>query len=68
MAFWQERADAIRAKIEQEAWSEEGGHYGASFESDYLDASLLQMVELRFLKPDDERFLKTFAAVERDLR
>ena len=65
---WTERAEAIRAKIETEAWSEEGGHYGASFESDYLDASLLQMVELRFLKPDDERFLKTFAAVERDLR
>ncbi len=66
--FWKERADAIRAKIDAEAWSEEGQHYGASFESDYLDASLLQMVELRYLKPDDERFLKTFEAVERDLR
>lgn len=66
--LWQERATAIRAKIDAEAWSEEGQHYGASFESDYLDASLLQMVELRYLKPDDERFLKTFAAVERELR
>ena len=65
---WKQRAEAIRAKIEEHAWSEEGEHYGASFESDYLDASLLQMVELRYLKPDDERFLKTFAAVERDLR
>ena len=66
--LWEERAGAIRAKIEAEAWSEQGEHYGASFESDYLDASLLQMVELRYLKPDDERFLKTFEAVERDLR
>ena len=66
--LWKERAQAIRAKIEAKAWSEEGGHYGASFQSDYLDASLLQMVELRYLEPDDERFLKTFAAVERDLR
>ena len=66
--LWEERAAAIRNKIETEAWSEEGQHYGASFQSDYLDASLLQMVELRFLKPNDERFLKTFAAVERDLR
>ncbi len=68
---WRERADAIRAKIEDEAWKEngeEGGHYGASFESDYLDASLLQMVELRFLSPNNERFQQTFAAVERDLR
>lgn len=70
-AHWRERADAIRSKIEAEAWkedSEEGGHYGASFESDYLDASLLQMVELRFLSPDNDRFQKTFAAVEKHLR
>ncbi|NVE94335.1 glycoside hydrolase family 15 protein [Altererythrobacter lutimaris] len=67
---WRERADTIRAKIEAEAWKEngEGGHYGASFESDYLDASLLQMVELRFLAPDNERFQQTFAAVEKHLR
>ncbi len=69
--LWQERADAIRAKIEAEAWVEngaEGGHYGASFESDYLDASLLQMVELRFIAPDNPRFLSTFAAIEKELR
>lgn len=67
---WKERADAIKAKIESEAWKEngEGGHYGASFESDYLDASLLQMVELRFLSPENERFQQTFAAVEEHLR
>jgi GH15 family glucan-1,4-alpha-glucosidase len=69
--LWRSRADAIRARIEDEAWvenGEEGGHYGASFESDYLDASLLQMVELRFLAPDNPRFLSTFAAVEKQLR
>jgi len=67
-ALWRGRADTIRARIEQDAWKEEGGFYGASFESAYLDASLLQMVELRFLKPDDPRFLATFAAVEKELR
>ncbi len=69
--LWRDRADVIREKIQEEAWvenGEEGGHYGASFQSDYLDASLLQMVELRFLKPDDPRFLCTFAAVEKALR
>ncbi len=68
--LWRERADAICEKVESEAWVEngEGGHYGASFESDYLDASLLQMVELRFLKPDNPRFLSTFAAIEQTLR
>lgn len=74
-AFWTERAEIIRATIEREAWKEngagdegEGGHYGASFQSDYLDASLLQMVELRFLEPDNPRFQATFAAIEKTLR
>lgn len=69
--FWTDRADTIREKIEREAWyenGEEGGHYGASFQSDYLDASLLQMVELRFLAPDNPRFQSTFAAIEKTLR
>lgn len=69
-SLWHERADAIRARIEAHAWSGEGdsGHYGASFESDYLDASLLQMVELRYLAPDNPRFVATFKAVEKALR
>jgi len=68
---WRDRADAIAATIEAKAWKqngEESGHYGASFESDYLDASLLQMVELRFLSPENQRFQQTFAAVEKHLR
>ncbi|WP_242447418.1 glycoside hydrolase family 15 protein [Aurantiacibacter aquimixticola] len=68
--LWRERAQAITDKIEDKAWKEngEGGHYGASFESDYLDASLLQLLELRYVAPDDERFLQTFEMVERNLR
>ncbi|QSB44191.1 glycoside hydrolase family 15 protein [Tsuneonella flava] len=68
--YWRERADAIRDKIEADAWVEngDGGHYKASFESDYLDASLLQLVELRYIQPDDPRFVATFEQIERDLR
>ena len=68
--LWRSRADAIAATIERRAWKQEGegGHYQASFESDYLDASLLQLVELRFLSPDNDRFRQTFAAIERELR
>ncbi len=70
---WSQRAATVRATIEREAWVENGdngneGHYGASFESDYLDASLLQLVELRFCAPQDERFLSTFRQVENTLR
>jgi GH15 family glucan-1,4-alpha-glucosidase len=69
-ALWRARAAEVRAKIEREAWVEKdgAGHYGASFESEYLDASLLQMIELRFISADDPRFQSTFAAVEKALR
>ena len=68
--LWRERADAIRELVEREAWVEDddGGHFKASFQSDYLDASLLQLVELRFLRPDDPRFQSTFVAIEKALR
>ena len=68
--FWTDRAGKIRTRIEEEAWHENGvgGHYGASFESDYLDASLLQLLELQFSDPQDERFLSTFEQVEKHLR
>jgi GH15 family glucan-1,4-alpha-glucosidase len=70
--FWHDRADAIRARIDRDAWvadtDERDGFYKASFESEYLDASLLQLLELRFLEPDDPRFASTIDAVERDLR
>jgi GH15 family glucan-1,4-alpha-glucosidase len=68
--LWRERAATIAKVIEDKAWKPDGdaGHYGASFESDYLDASLLQMVELRFLSPGNDRFKHTFAAVEEHLR
>lgn len=66
--FWQDRADHIRARIEKEAWSESKGHYGAAFGEEHLDASLLQMVELRFIDADNPRFKATFAAVEKALR
>lgn len=69
--FWRRRATAIRERIEKEAWvddGEGGGYFGATFENGYLDASLLQLVDLRFLKPDDPRFQSTFEAIEKALR
>lgn len=66
--LWNDRAAMIRAKIEREAWNEEQGHYGAAFGHPHLDASLLQMVELRFIRADDPRFQATFAAIEKALR
>ena len=66
--FWQERADHIRAVIEREAWRDDTRRLSATFGGDDLDASLIQLLDLRFLAPDDPRFRSTLVAVEQGLR
>jgi len=65
---WRERAQIIRARIEKDAWNETKGCFVSSFGGDALDASLLQMIDLRFLTPDDPRLQATLAAIEKELR
>lgn len=40
----------------------------ATFAGDDLDASLIQLLDLRFFQPDDPRFVGTLEAVEKGLR
>ena len=67
-ADWAERAGIIRRRIEAEAFLPDEGRFGASFAGQELDASLLQLVDLGFLEPQDPRQLATFDAIERDLK
>lgn len=67
-AFWADRAQRIRTRIETSAWSDQRGHMSATLTGDQLDASLLQLLDLRFLSPTDPRFKGTLEAVERRLR
>jgi GH15 family glucan-1,4-alpha-glucosidase len=67
-AFWQDRAARIRARIEDAAWRPGTRRMSATFSGDDLDASLLQLLDLRFLAPDDARFIDTLSAVETGLR
>jgi GH15 family glucan-1,4-alpha-glucosidase len=66
--FWKERAAIIHARIEKEAFVEDEGRFAASFGNGELDASLLQLTDLGFLDPMDPRQVKTFEAIERDLK
>jgi GH15 family glucan-1,4-alpha-glucosidase len=66
--LWDERARVIRARIEAEAYLPDEGRFAASFGGTELDASLLQMTDLGFLDARDPRQVKTFEAVERDLK
>ena len=67
-AYWNGKAAEIRANIEARAWNEELGRYAASFGGEALDASLLQMVDVRFASPDEPRMQATMRAVEEGLR
>ncbi|UAK25218.1 glycoside hydrolase family 15 protein [Sphingomonas nostoxanthinifaciens] len=67
-AFWQERADTMHAAIEGAAWREETQRISATFGGDDLDASIIQLLDLRFLPPDAPRFRSTLVAVEEGLR
>ena len=66
--FWQDRADRIRDRILEAAWRPDTNRISATFSGDDLDASLIQLLDLRFLTPDDPRFRGTLAAVEEGLR
>jgi hypothetical protein len=66
--FWQNRADTIRATIEARAWRPETQRFSATFGGDDLDASLIQLLDMRFLPPDDPRFQGTLDAVQQGLR
>lgn len=66
--FWAARAATIRERIESAAWREPTQRLSATFAGDDLDASLIQLLDLRFLAPDDPRFVGTLAAVEAGLR
>jgi len=65
---WRMHADGIHAVIGARAWHARRGSFVATFEGEALDASLLLLAELGFVRADDPRFAGTVAAVERDLR
>ena len=67
-AFWQHRAEVVRERIETAAWREDTRRLSATFAGDDVDASLIQLLDLKFLSPDDLRFRDTLASVEAGLR
>lgn len=66
--YWNDKAAQVRKTIETRAWNEKEGRFAATFEGDELDASLLQLIDVRFVSPDDPRMQATMAAVEKGLR
>ncbi len=62
-AGWHQAADAIREQIVTQAWNPRLNAFTASYGGNDLDASLLEMANLRFLPPDDPRLRATIQAI-----
>jgi GH15 family glucan-1,4-alpha-glucosidase len=66
-AQWTEAASRIHDTLMDKAWSEKRGSFTAGFGLDDLDASVLLLPETGVIEPNDPRFIKTVAAIEREL-
>jgi GH15 family glucan-1,4-alpha-glucosidase len=60
-------AERIRAEIIARAWNPQLESFVAMYDEPHLDASLLQMVSLRFLPLDDSRLRATVHAIRKEL-
>jgi GH15 family glucan-1,4-alpha-glucosidase len=64
---WRQLRDAIHAEVCEKGFDPASNSFVQSYDSTYIDASLLLIPQVGFLPPDDPRVLGTIAAVERCL-
>jgi len=64
---WAEARDAIYRRIMDEHWDSKVGAFVQHRGSDTLDAGVLLMPMVKFIAPNDPRFLSTLAAIEERL-
>jgi GH15 family glucan-1,4-alpha-glucosidase len=67
-AFWRENAERMHRVINERAYNSELGTFVSSFDGEHLDATLLLLAELDFVKADDPRFFATVEACGKALR
>ena len=68
--YWRGTAERIRQMICTRAWNDRLGSFVGTADGKgvALDASLLQLADVGFLKPDDPRVVGTVKAIERTLK
>jgi GH15 family glucan-1,4-alpha-glucosidase len=66
-AHWSGIATAMQARLLDQAWNEKRGAFTAAIGIDDLDASVLLLPEIGLLATHDPRFVRTVAAIEREL-
>lgn len=65
---WRTRGHRIHRDILQRAWSKRRNSFVSTFDGSELDASLLLLTEVGFIRPEDPRHIATVAAIERELK
>ncbi|TKR34170.1 glycoside hydrolase family 15 protein [Luteimonas gilva] len=66
--YWRGHADDIHERIVAHAYDAERGHFVESLDGHRLDASLLLLADIGFVKPDDPRFVATVEAIGEQLK
>jgi GH15 family glucan-1,4-alpha-glucosidase len=64
---WRQERDKLRRTIERRGYDRERGVFVQAFDRDELDAALLLLPTVEFVDWDDERMLRTVAAVREEL-
>jgi GH15 family glucan-1,4-alpha-glucosidase len=64
---WRRERDAVHADVLAHGWHPGRGTFVQYYGAEHTDASLLQLVQVGFLPPDDERLRGTVAAVRAEL-
>lgn len=64
---WESLREKVRERIEADGFDRRRGTYTQYYGSTTVDASLLQLPQVGFCAPDDDRMLGTVAAIEEDL-
>jgi GH15 family glucan-1,4-alpha-glucosidase len=67
LSAWGEVRDEIYARIMEDSWDEEVGAFMQHEGADTLDAGVLLMPLVKFLAPNDPRFVSTLAVIEERL-
>ncbi|MFP4022365.1 MAG: glycoside hydrolase family 15 protein [Candidatus Paceibacterota bacterium] len=64
---WKDEKDVIKKEVMEKGWSEKKDSFVQYFGSEDMDASLLTLSSVGFIEGDDEKMLKTIAAIKREL-
>ncbi|HEX6490585.1 MAG TPA: glycoside hydrolase family 15 protein [Gaiellaceae bacterium] len=64
---WRALREEVRAEVLARAWNEEKQAFTQAYDTNELDASVLQMPLVGFLPASDERVVSTVAAIRREL-